>query len=65
MEPAAARWDEQLGEYLLDWDDVVASEDPHGAALAFARSAFKHACDVCDWDATLAGSTEGAPPPVV
>ena len=24
--------------------------DPHAAALEFARSAFRHACAVCDWD---------------
>jgi hypothetical protein len=65
LEPAAARWEAELGEYVLDWDDVVASSDPHGAALAFARSAFRHACVVCGWDATLAGSAEGSPPPVV
>jgi hypothetical protein len=65
LEPAAARWDADLGEYVLDWDDVVASSDPHAAALAFARSAFRHACVVCGWDATLAGSAEGSPPPVV
>src|SRR5580704_3534006 len=35
LEPAAARWDADLGEYVLDWDDVVASSDPHGTALAF------------------------------
>ena len=65
LEPAAARWDAELGEYLLDWDDVVAAPDPHAAALAFARSAFQHACVVCDWDPRLAASAAGTPPPVV
>lgn len=64
LNPPAARWDGALGEYLLDWDDVCASSDPHGAALAFARSAFQHACAVCGWDPTLAASAEGTPPPV-
>jgi hypothetical protein len=64
LEPAAARWEERLGEYLLDWDDVVAAPDPHAAALAFARSAFRHACEVCDWDPGLAATAEGTPPPV-
>jgi hypothetical protein len=35
----AARWDEALGEYLLDWDEVRAADDPHDLALEFARSA--------------------------
>ena len=59
------RWDGALGEYVLDWDDVRAAEDPYGTALEFARSAFRHACVVCGWDPALAASAEGTPPPVV
>jgi Family of unknown function (DUF5996) len=65
LDPPAARWEAELGEYVLDWDDVVASPDPHGAALTFARSVFRHACAVCGWDPVLAGSAEGEPPPVI
>lgn len=64
VSPAAARWDAGLGEYLLDWDDVVADDDPAGAALAFARSAFEHACTTCEWDQALAASAHGTPPPI-
>jgi hypothetical protein len=64
LEPAAARWDEELGDYLLDWNDVRGAEDPEATALRFARSAFRHACAVCGWDAELAASAEGDPPPV-
>jgi hypothetical protein len=64
LEPAAARWDGELGEYVLDADAAIASGDPHGAALTFARSAFQHACLVCGWDPALAASGEGDPPPV-
>ncbi len=59
-----ARWDEKLGEYLLDWDDIVAAEDPFGLALEFCRAVFRHACSTCGWDAGLAASAEGTPPPV-
>jgi uncharacterized protein DUF5996 len=62
--PGAARWEGELGEYVLDWDDVRESEDPHGFALRFARSAFQHACLVCGWDEKLAASATGTPPPV-
>jgi hypothetical protein len=65
LAPAAARWEEALGEYVLDFDDVCASPDPHAAALQFARSVFLHACAVCGWDTALAASAEGTPPPVV
>jgi hypothetical protein len=59
-----ARWDGDLGEYLLEWSDVVAADDPHGLALDFCRSVFAHACMTCGWDAELAASAEGTPPPV-
>jgi hypothetical protein len=62
---AAARWDGTLGEYVLDWDDVCASADPHATAVEFARSAFRHACVVCEWDPALLASAEGTPPPVL
>ena len=59
-----ARWDGDLGEYVLEWSDVVAADDPHGLALDFCRSVFAHACMTCGWDADLAASAEGTPPPV-
>jgi Family of unknown function (DUF5996) len=65
LAPAAAHWDATLGEFVLDWDDVCGAADPHATALEFARSAFRHACSVCDWDPALAASAEGTPPPIV
>ena len=65
LSPPAARWDASLGEYVLDWDDVVAADDPHETALEFARSAVRHACTVCGWDAALAASVDGRRPPIV
>ena len=65
LTPATARWDDSLGEFVLDWDDVRGSLDPHETALAFARSTVRHACAVCGWDPVLAATVEGTPPPVV
>jgi hypothetical protein len=65
LSPAQARWHDDLGEYVLDWDDVRSSADPRGVALEFAQSAFRHSCSVCGWDAALAESAQGRPPPVV
>ena len=62
--PAAAHWDENIGEFILDWDDVRAVQDPRAAALEFARSAFRHSCAICQWRPGLLASTEGSPPPV-
>jgi Family of unknown function (DUF5996) len=60
----AARWDGAQGLFVLDWDDVIASPDPHATALEFARSVFRHSCMVCEWDPALAATAEGKPPPV-
>ncbi|HWF50704.1 MAG TPA: DUF5996 family protein [Solirubrobacteraceae bacterium] len=65
LSPAAARWDGELGEYILDWAEVCADPDPHTTGVTFARSAFQHACAVCGWDSALAASAEGKPPPVL
>jgi hypothetical protein len=62
--PAGAHWDAAQGLFILDWDDARASQDPHASAVAFARSVFRHACVVCEWDPVLAASAEGSPPPV-
>jgi Family of unknown function (DUF5996) len=64
LAPPAARWDAPLGEYLLEWDGVRSQPDPHAVALEFARSAFRHACTVCEWDPGLAASADANPPPV-
>lgn len=65
LSPPAARWEPSLREYVLDWEDVRTSPNPHELALEFARSAFRHSCAVCEWDSALAASAEGTPAPVV
>jgi Family of unknown function (DUF5996) len=65
LDPPAGRWESELGEYVLDWDDVRTSRDPHASALEFAHSAFHYACVACGWDPLLPASAEGTPPPVV
>jgi hypothetical protein len=62
--PREAHWDPDLGEYLLEWDDLRRADEPRDVALEFARSAVRHACKVCGWDRDLAASVDGAPPPV-
>lgn len=64
VSPSAARWASDLGEYVLDWDDIRSSSDPHALALEFARSAYRHACIACQWDGELAATLECKPPPV-
>jgi hypothetical protein len=64
VSPDSARWEPEMGLFAFDWDDARAAADPHATALEFARSAFHHACVVCDWDPSLLASAEGSPPPV-
>jgi hypothetical protein len=64
LSPPAARWEPSLGEFILDWDDARSASDPAAAALDFVRSAFQHACVVCDWDPALPASAAGNPPPI-
>jgi hypothetical protein len=64
LSPAAAHWNAELGLFILDWEDARSGADPHAAALEFTRSAFQHACVVCEWDPALPASAEGSPPPV-
>jgi hypothetical protein len=62
--PAAANWEPSLGEFLLDHEDARSTGDSRGAALAFARSAFRHSCAACGWDPALPASADGTPPPI-
>ncbi len=64
LTPAAAHWSSGLGEYVLDWDDVISAADPYGTALSFGRSLVAHACAVCGWDPGLADSALGVIAPV-
>ena len=64
LSPAPGRWDPALGEYVLDWDDVIARPDPFAAALQFARAVIGHACTVCQWDPFLAASARGDAPAI-
>ena len=51
--PKAARWDPDMGEFLLDYDDVIAADDPRGAILEFANSAYAAGADLAGWDRSL------------
>jgi hypothetical protein len=64
LSPDAAHWDPDVGEFILDWEDISSAQDSHALALEFARSVFDYACEVCAWDPVLAGSGKGSPPPI-
>ena len=64
LELSLGGWNSQLGEYILDVDELRQTRDLHAAALEFGRAVFRHACAVCDWDMGLAATAEGIPPPI-
>ena len=50
VRPAAARFDEALGEYVLSYDDVRSADDPDAALLEFLQSTYEAAAVLADWD---------------
>jgi Family of unknown function (DUF5996) len=50
VRPEAARFDAQLSEYLLMYDDVRTADSPTAALLAFCESTYEAAADSGKWD---------------
>jgi len=44
------RFDKQLGEFLLDYDDVRAARDPDATVMEFLRATYSAEADSCRWD---------------
>jgi hypothetical protein len=61
---APGHWDADVGEYILNWNDVAGEPDPHPAAIEFGQSVAHHAFALTDWNAELAASVDSIPPPV-
>ena len=50
VEPAAARFDAGLGEFVLDYEAVRTAADPDGTLLAFLDSTYRAAAGLGGWD---------------
>jgi hypothetical protein len=61
VEPAAARFDAALGEFILDYDAVRTAEDPDAALLAFLDSTYAAAADLARWDRAALECAPGRP----
>jgi hypothetical protein len=61
VEPAEARFDAPLGEFILDYDDVRGAADPDAALLAFLESSYAAAADLGDWDRAALECPRGRP----
>ena len=51
--PAQARYDDALGEFVLDHDVVRAAPDPDALLLQFLQSTYEAAADLSGWDRAL------------
>jgi hypothetical protein len=50
VQPEGARYDEELGQYLLPYEAVRTAPDPDRALLAFLQSTYVAAADLGAWD---------------
>ena len=50
VEPDAASWNADLGEFVLPYAAVAASDDPAATLMAFLQSTYGAAADLADWD---------------
>jgi hypothetical protein len=61
VEPAAARFDATLGEFLLPYEAVRTAPDPDAVLLAFLRATYAAAADLAHWDRAALECEEGQP----
>ena len=61
VEPAEARFDAALGEFVLDYDAVRKAEDPDAALLDFLDSTYAAAADLGGWDRAALEGPRGRP----
>jgi hypothetical protein len=61
VEPAAARYDAMMGEYLLPYDAVRTANDPDRVLLAFLQTTYEAAADGAKWDRAALDCELGQP----
>jgi hypothetical protein len=61
VEPAAARFDATLGEFVLPYEAVRTAPEPDAALLAFLHSTYDAAADLAHWDRDALECEEGRP----
>jgi hypothetical protein len=67
IRPDAARWREEIGLFVLRYDDVRESADPKAAILDFLESTYEAGARLLDWDPRLVleGDPRFSPQPPV
>jgi hypothetical protein len=64
VRPRAARWDGDLGEFVLPYDDVRSAPSPREELLAFLESTYVAAAELGGWDREQLEWRPGERPPV-
>ena len=59
--PEAARFDPDLGEFVLSYEAVRAADDPDAALLAFFETTYAAAADLGSWDRAALDCRQGTP----
>ena len=50
LDPSSASWNDEVGEFLLDYEDLRTAPDPTQDLLAFFRSAYDSGATLSGWD---------------
>jgi hypothetical protein len=61
IRPAEARWDGDLKEFILDYEDVRTADNPDAALLAFLQSSYEAAANLAGWDRAALECSPGIP----
>jgi hypothetical protein len=61
VEPAGARFDAALGEFLLPYEAVRTAPDPDATLTAFLQTTYEAAADLAHWDRAALECEEGQP----
>ena len=56
ISPLSSRWVPEMGEFLLDYDDLRTSKNPDHDLLSFFESTYKAGAECAGWDPGLVGS---------
>lgn len=59
--PQGARWDDELGEFILPYEVVRTADDPDTALLEFLQSTYEAAADTARWDRDALDRPTGGP----
>ena len=58
--PSGARWDDDLGEFILPYELVRTAEDPDAVLLTFLQSTYDAAATTAAWDRAALDRSNGA-----